>query len=71
MGKKIPLAMAISGSPCKECENRHPNCHSECKAYLAYKAKCDRITKQKEAERLATPESEHMKKCAWKKSIGR
>lgn len=23
-------------SPCKDCENRHPNCHSECDAYQSY-----------------------------------
>lgn len=23
-------------APCKDCENRHPNCHSECEAYQAF-----------------------------------
>lgn len=26
------------GSPCLNCSNRHPNCHSECRAYLEYSA---------------------------------
>lgn len=24
-------------APCKECEVRHPHCHSECEAYNEYK----------------------------------
>lgn len=23
-------------APCKNCENRHPNCHSKCDPYQAY-----------------------------------
>ena len=23
-------------APCKDCEKRHPNCHSECEAYQAF-----------------------------------
>lgn len=27
-----------SNTPCKDCENRHEGCHSDCAAYLSYKA---------------------------------
>lgn len=34
-------------APCKDCPNRHPNCHSECEDYIAY----DKDNKRKCAER--------------------
>ena len=71
MPRKLNLTMAIKGSPCHKCEERHSKCHAECEKYIKYQEKCKGIQKQKEAERLATPENEHMKKCAWKKSMGR
>lgn len=33
--------------PCKDCQERHPHCHSECEAYLAYDADRQRIRKEK------------------------
>lgn len=35
-------------APCKDCEKRHPNCHSECEAYQAY----DRENKARQQRRL-------------------
>ena len=39
-------------SPCKACENRHPNCHSECDNYKSWKADKDkeRETMHKQAK---------------------
>lgn len=28
--------MMLRTSPCKDCQNRHLNCHSECDTYLAF-----------------------------------
>lgn len=33
--------------PCKECQHRHYNCHSNCKAYLKAKAKREQINIKK------------------------
>lgn len=69
---KLNLTMAISGSPCHECDERHQKCHSECEKYIAYHEKCKNIRKQKESERQATPEfSRTMQHYAWRKSMGR
>lgn len=39
-------------APCKNCKDRHCNCHSECKNYQSYNAMCKLIRnlKHKEAE---------------------
>ncbi len=29
-------------APCKDCENRHPSCHSHCEEYKAFRAEIDR-----------------------------
>ena len=69
---KLNLTMAISGSPCHKCEERHPKCHAECEKYIKYQEKCKGIQKQKEAERKATPEfSKTMQHYAWRKTMGR
>lgn len=26
----------MTSSPCKDCEHRHPDCHSECERYSEY-----------------------------------
>lgn len=28
-------------APCKDCEKRHPSCHSHCEAYKAFRAEVD------------------------------
>lgn len=33
----------MTKSPCKNCEDRHDWCHSECDRYKAFKAECDRV----------------------------
>lgn len=35
-------ALIASQFPCRECSERYPGCHSECKAYLEVKANHDR-----------------------------
>lgn len=39
----------MSRNGCKGCEERHPNCHSDCERYKAFK---EQIQKGKDAERL-------------------
>lgn len=29
-------------APCKDCEKRHPSCHSHCEEYKAFRAEIDR-----------------------------
>lgn len=36
-------------SPCKDCENRHHNCHSQCEDYKAYRDKIDKAFAEKRA----------------------
>lgn len=33
------MTMPPADAPCKNCENRHKNCHSECEGYKAFKEK--------------------------------
>lgn len=40
-------------SPCKDCCDRHFNCHSQCEKYLAFKdkvAELNRLIREKKAE---------------------
>lgn len=43
-------------NPCKDCEERHLRCHSDCERYKAYREEWERITaeirKAKKAEVL-------------------
>lgn len=42
-------AMGKKKAPCKDCKERHENCHSECEAYLEYNADREQIRKRKQA----------------------
>ena len=42
-------------APCKNCENRHPYCHSTCEAYQAY----DRENKERNNKRVLEHSSIH------------
>ena len=48
--------MAMPVGPCKDCEERHLGCHSDCERYKAYREEWERITaeiwKAKKAEAL-------------------
>jgi len=39
-------------SPCKDCQNRHPHCHSECDPYKAYDEDRKLINLTRRAENL-------------------
>lgn len=43
MARKGLKFAAIEDSPCKDCENRHMACHSECELYKAYEVRRDAI----------------------------
>lgn len=43
-------------TPCKDCENRHAECHPECEAYKEFKARMDAIRDKRNMEYKATPE---------------
>ena len=45
-------------NPCYECTDRHLNCHSDCKAYLAWRKKLD--------EEKALRDKELQKKWLWR-----
>lgn len=38
-------------TPCKNCEDRHMGCHSECERYAKYKQECE-LENQARRERL-------------------
>lgn len=38
-------------SPCKDCPDRHPHCHSECEKYKAFDALCEQARKKRNLER--------------------
>ena len=35
--------MAVIYPPCKDCENRKPNCHGKCEDYKAYKEEVGKV----------------------------
>ena len=43
-------------NPCKNCDKRHPECHSSCEDYKEFRAECDRIMKKREQINLSTPD---------------
>jgi hypothetical protein len=66
---RLNLTYSIGNSPCKDCDDRHSHCHAECERYKAYRQHCDRIAKDKERERLSTPEwSRDMVRFVWQKT---
>ena len=72
MSKRLVLIQSISGSPCQECKDRHPSCHSKCDRYSKFREKCDKVAKEKEKDRLATPQpSRKMLQFMKNKSMGR
>lgn len=44
-------------APCKDCSDRHPNCHSKCEKYKEFRreleARAEAIRKLKHIEQLA------------------
>ncbi len=38
--------MAYVVFPCKDCKDRHKNCHSTCEKYISLKSENDRIAKK-------------------------
>ena len=38
--------MRLQGNPCKECEERHLGCHSDCEKYLKAVEKTEAIKKE-------------------------
>ena len=38
-------------APCKDCPNRYPRCHTECKAYIAYSRERIELNRARYAER--------------------
>lgn len=48
---------------CKDCDHRHPHCHSECPDYAEYKARLADIAKVKELERIGTSSRGKDKHC--------
>lgn len=44
------------GSPCKDCQKRHPNCHSTCPGYLEYKKTREEIYKKRAEAYAVDPE---------------
>lgn len=43
-------------APCKDCLDRHFNCHGTCKKYQEFKLDLQRIAEKREAERVSTPD---------------
>ena len=35
-------------SPCKDCTDRHPLCHSDCERYISYKSTLDIVRKARQ-----------------------
>lgn len=57
-------------APCKDCPDRHPNCHSECEAYQAFW----RANREENEKRLRENEAisimirqKHKKKVYWQR----
>lgn len=42
-------------APCKDCDRRHPGCHSECEDYKTFRAEQDKVIEAKAKARNATP----------------
>lgn len=36
--------------PCKNCEERHPNCHSKCKDYIEWKRLYWKVRKEEQTD---------------------
>lgn len=41
-------------APCKDCPNRHPECHGQCEAYQAYRAQRDAALAERQRESMVT-----------------
>ena len=53
-------------SPCKDCEERHVGCHSECEKYIEFKRKLRREKDILEREKHKYRISHHKSKQKWK-----
>ena len=42
-------------APCKDCLDRHFNCHGTCKKYQQFKLDMGKVAEAKEKKRLSTP----------------
>lgn len=42
-------------APCKDCEKRHTNCHSNCKEYKKYREELDAQNAKRRFENLTSP----------------
>lgn len=47
--------LSISGdskAPCRDCKDRHPACHDNCKRYATFKAEIEKVRSAKEKQRM-------------------
>ena len=59
-------------APCKDCQDRCEKCHKTCSEYYLFKQEKKRVAKQKEKDRMATPQpSKKMLQFMKNKSMGR
>lgn len=47
------MTIKTSYSPCKDCSDRHPTCHTTCKKYALYKSNMD--SQNKLRKQYSTP----------------
>lgn len=51
--------------PCKECQHRHYNCHSDCEVYLKAKAKREERNIERRAKMTADSLSGYVRGMRW------
>ena len=56
-------------APCRNCDNRHPNCHSGCEAYQAYDRENKARSGKKVIENLALATYHDRREKAYFKSL--
>lgn len=55
-------------APCKDCADRHPNCHSECERYGEYKKERTEMLKERMVDHdYRTAHSLQISKVNWRK----
>lgn len=61
----------MKNAPCKDCECRHPNCHSECEDYIQYSRERTEILNKKSNEQHIIYDNEivHKRVQRWRRSV--
>ena len=65
----------IRNPPCRDCPDRTAECHADCERYLAYRAECDRMRRERIESSKGLPDYERIakairRKVMWQKAHG-